>query len=86
MSYCDFVLAKQNSISTQFPVVIGSQSSQNNLKSGGRFVKVDCQLESLHLLVRSDRTEYDGKGRSNFSAKEFVLWEQSGLIHQQTHQ
>lgn len=78
MSYCDFVLAEQNSISTHLPVVIGSQGSQNNLKSGGRSVQVDCQLVSLHLVVSSDCTEDDGKGRSNFIAKEIVLWEQSG--------
>lgn len=84
MSYCDFVLAKQNSISTQLPVVIGSQGSQNNLKSGGRSVQVDCQLVSQRLFVSSDSTEDDGKGRSNFISKEFVLWEQSELIHVST--
>ncbi len=80
LSYCDFVLAKQYSIGTELPVVICSQGSQNNLNSAGRSVQVDCQLVSLHLLVSSYSSEDDGKGRRNFIAKEFVLWEQSGLI------
>lgn len=73
MSYSDFVLAKQSSISTELPVVVGSQGSQNNLKSGGRFVQVHCQLVSHHLIVSSDSTDDDGKGRRCFTAKEFVL-------------
>lgn len=80
ISYCDFVLGKKNSISTELPVVISSQGSQNDLKSGGRSVEVGSQLVSLHLVVSSDNTEHDRKGRSSFIAKEFVLWDQSRLI------
>lgn len=72
-SYCDFVLAKQNSISTELPVVIGSQSSQNNLNSCGGLVQVGREFKSMHLVVSSDSPEDNGKRRSNFIAKEFVL-------------
>lgn len=80
VSYCDFVLAEQNSIGTEFKVVIGSQGSQDDLNSFARFVQVECQLVSQHLFVCSYSFEDDGKCRSNFIAKEFVLWEQSGFV------
>lgn len=77
VTYCDFVLAKQNSISTELPVVICSKGSQNNLNSGSGFVQVCSHLVSLQLVVSSDSTENDGKSRSSFVAKEFVLWDQT---------
>lgn len=80
MSYCNFVLAEQNSISADLPVVMCSQGSKNNLQSGSGFVQVDSQLVS-DLLAASDSAEDHGESGSHLIAEEFALWEQSEFSH-----
>ena len=73
ITYRYFVLAKKNSISTQFPGVTFGQSCNDQLDSFVGLVQVGRQLISHHLVVSSDHTDPDGKGRRSCSAKVFVL-------------
>lgn len=76
MTYCDFVVAKHKSISTEPPLVIRSEGSKNDLNPGSGLVQVRSQLVSLQLLVSSDSPEDDGKSRRSLIAEELVLLDQ----------
>jgi len=73
ITYSDFVLAHQNSISTELPVVSLGQRCDDHLDSGSRLVQEGGDLISHQLVVSPDCAEHDDEGRSSGSAKVLIL-------------
>lgn len=73
MSYSNFVLAEQNAISTEPPVVLMSKRSKNDLNSVVWLVIVDNELVSLGFLISFNSTEDDSQD-GILVIKVLVLW------------
>ena len=60
-----FVVAQLHTISTDSPVVVLGQVSENDLHSGSSSVEISCNLVSLNLMVCSHSADEDGYCRSD---------------------
>ena len=59
------MVAQHHTIGADSPLVILGQVGENELQSGGSFVKVRCKLVSLNLVVGSHSADEDGHSRSD---------------------
>lgn len=72
-SYHDFLVAEQHAVSTDPPVVVFHQVSEDQLDSGSGLVPVSRGLISLDLVVSSHSTDEDRHSRRDGSRKVFGL-------------